>query len=331
MLCKKFISSSALCALLICGSAHADERVPLLPHDISSTVPLIQSLEERRSSREMIDADLTASELSTLLWATAGVNRDDGKFTYPTASDRRDMTLYVFTRYGAYRYDAEAHALELIVDGDLRAATGTQPFARSASVSLVFVQDTTKWTDVPAELVPVIGTSHASSMAQNAYLYAASRGLACVTRMSFDADRIARILKLPASSRVVLTQSAGRSGGNEVAHRTNELGGITPDQALDYLALTDRAIIVDVRPARLRSKTFRGSIPIAASDIGQDAADDLIRSLPSDRPILIHCGNGVSAKRVYDRTLTLRSDLLELVFIDGAPKFEERTVRIKMR
>ena len=46
-------------------------------------------------------------------------------------------------------------------------------------------------------------------IAQNIYLYCASAGLGTVVRGSFDADELARVLKLNERQKAVLTQTVG--------------------------------------------------------------------------------------------------------------------------
>lgn len=47
-------------------------------------------------------------------------------------------------RRAAYLYKPETHQLERVVQGDMRAATGTQEFAATAPLNLVYVVDQSK-------------------------------------------------------------------------------------------------------------------------------------------------------------------------------------------
>ena len=56
--------------------------------------PLMQALNERKSSREFSDKELSLQQLSNLLWAANGFNRED-KRTAPTARNCQELELYV--------------------------------------------------------------------------------------------------------------------------------------------------------------------------------------------------------------------------------------------
>lgn len=320
---KKFLAAVVAAAIgTACSASFAGERIALASHGEEGGMPIVEALELRRSSRDFVDCDLTILELSALAWAAAGINREGGGRVFPTTLGRQDMTAYIFTREGAYRYIPETDELELAARGDHRAITGMQPFAADAAANIVYVQDRSLWGDVPAEMAAIFGGIHAGAMSQNVYLYAASRGWGAVVRGSFDGAALTKLLGLGDEQAIVLAQSVGPAAS--IAPRGRLLGGLSPDDAHRYMTRTERLLIVDVRPARYRmSGGFFGSIVIAASEVGTEAADEMLMSLPSDRPIIIHCGNGVAAKKAYDRLISLRSDIRELSYIDGRPLFEE--------
>jgi SagB-type dehydrogenase family enzyme len=172
--------------------------------------PLMQALKARQSAREFGPEKLAPQVLSNLLWAAWGINRPDGRRTAPSASNRQEIDVYVTLPEGAYVYDAKAHALNPVAVGDLRAATGTQPFPATAALNLVFVADTSK-TSRPAtdpQQAMNIGAD-AGYVSANAYLFCASEGLATVVRASVDKAALAKALKLKDTQVVVLAQSVG--------------------------------------------------------------------------------------------------------------------------
>lgn len=212
-LCVLFVMVAA--SLSLCSGAAAGGEsgavVPLPAAAKSGGMPLADALAARRSARSFADGELSPQELSDLLWATAGVNREDGRTVYPVAMGRKDMLLFVFTKAGVFRYDPDAHALVLIVSGDRRADAGSQPFVGQAAVNFAFVQDLALWDD-SAEARgqgEVWGYAHAGAMMQNAYLHAAAQGWSAVVRGFFDGGKLAALLKLSPRQRVVLTQSVG--------------------------------------------------------------------------------------------------------------------------
>ena len=194
-------------------SARASEGAPSLielPTPQTTGGPsLLDALTQRKSERAFADAELSLEDLSTLLWVTAGINRDDGRFTYPTHSNRQDIILYVAVRSGTFRYDPTINTLSLVAAGDQRARTGSAPFVKNAAVNLIFVQDVERWPEDRRHLAPTYGPMHAGLMMQSAGLYAATRDWACLVRAGFDAGEITDLLRLPESLKPIITQSIG--------------------------------------------------------------------------------------------------------------------------
>ena len=61
--------------------------------------------------------------------------KDNGKLTYPTASNIQDIVIFAFTKSGAYRYNPEEHSITLVADGDHRALTGTPRLVSPTSIT----------------------------------------------------------------------------------------------------------------------------------------------------------------------------------------------------
>jgi nitroreductase len=202
----------AVVVLLGVASLAAQELSPIkLPAPkMDGGKPLMQALKERQSIREYSDQKLSQQMLSNLLWATWGINRPDGRRTAPSASNRQEVEIYVVLPEGAYVYDAKAHALNPVAAGDLRGATGTQPFPATAALNLVYVADMAKAgrpaTDPQQQLN--VGAD-VGFISQNAYLFCASEGLATVVRASVNRAELAKQLKLRPDQQIVLAQSIG--------------------------------------------------------------------------------------------------------------------------
>ncbi len=109
-------------------------------------------------------------ELSSLLWAATGQNRNRNGWTVPFAMHRAPYnTIYVLMDTGVYRYDWQKNLLEEISRQDIRSEAGPQRIVGESSVVLVFVgQGGTKkaYADIAA-----------GAMTQNIYLAAASLGI----------------------------------------------------------------------------------------------------------------------------------------------------------
>jgi hypothetical protein len=102
--------------------------------------PFMQTLRERKTSREFSSRELPLQVLSDLLWAANGVNRPETKGrTAPSAHNLQAIDIYVALSLGLYRYDPFANVLEFVLAEDIRAVTGKQDFVKYAPVNLVFV------------------------------------------------------------------------------------------------------------------------------------------------------------------------------------------------
>jgi len=191
------------------GAAVAQEAsVVELPQPVKQGgKPLMQALAERRSEREFSGESLAPQVLSNLLWAAFGVSRPDGRRTAPTARNRQDMDVYVALPAGLYLYEAKEHRLQLVVQTDLRALTGTQAFAGEAALNLIYVAPIASGA---GEEAFVYAGAHAGFISENVYLFCASEGLATVVRASVDRETLARAMKLPADRRIILAQTVGK-------------------------------------------------------------------------------------------------------------------------
>lgn len=196
---KTFLFASI--AIMIGLNLHAqDVKLPI--PDRSGGKPLMEALNQRRSTRTFQEKELSLQQLSNLLWAANGFNRDD-KRTAPTANNRQELELYVTTQKALYFYDARNHLLREVKKGDFRGATGAQDFVSKVALNLIFVVDMQKAS----------GREYAFTgcgfVSQNIYLYCASEGLGTVVRGMFDKDKLHALLGLKETQEVLLTQSVG--------------------------------------------------------------------------------------------------------------------------
>jgi nitroreductase len=170
--------------------------------------PLMQALKERKSVREFGPEQLSRQVLSNLLWAAWGINRDDGRRTAPSASNRQEIDVYAIMAEGAYVYDAKANALKPVTRTDLRKLAGTQAYVADAAVNLIYVADT---STLGGDEAGKLATANADTgfIAENAYLFCASEGLAVVVRGSVDRAALGKALNLRAEQRIILAQSVG--------------------------------------------------------------------------------------------------------------------------
>ncbi|MEW6753098.1 MAG: SagB/ThcOx family dehydrogenase [Candidatus Latescibacterota bacterium] len=190
------------------GTAPGDLALPA-PRT-SGGRPLMDVLRDRHSVREFSAQEIPAQVLSDLLWAACGVNRPgDGKRTAPSAHNWQELDVYAVLATGAYRYDARAHRLVSVAQGDLRPLAGTQPFVATAPLNLVYVADTARMAGASPEDQALYLGADTGFVGQNVYLFCASEGLATVVRASVDRAPLARALGLGPQHRVVLAQTVG--------------------------------------------------------------------------------------------------------------------------
>ena len=191
--------------------------VPLPAPQTTGGKPLMQTLKERKSVRDFAPDPISRQTLANLLWAAWGINREDGRRTAPSASNRQEIDVYVVMAGGAYVYDAKANALQPVVGTDLRKLAGTQEFVATVPLNLVYVADTAKMGGGDEAGKLAMANADTGFIAQNVYLFCASEGLGAVVRASVDRAALAKALNLRPEQRITLAQSVGyprKSAGN---------------------------------------------------------------------------------------------------------------------
>lgn len=171
--------------------------------------PLMQALKDRQSIRDYSPREIPLQEMANLLWAANGINRKEAnKRTAPSAMNRQEIEVYVSTREGLYRYDAQQHALITIHNRDIRALTGVQPYVGTAPVNLVIVADLSKMGDDRQAALQTANID-AGFVSQNIYLYCASENMATVVRGSVEREKLAGEMGLAPDLYIVVAQTVG--------------------------------------------------------------------------------------------------------------------------
>jgi nitroreductase len=169
----------------------------------------MQVLKERKSTREFSPEKLSPQVLSNLLWAGWGINRESGLRTAPSSSNKQEIEIYAVTADGVFVYDAKGNALKPVVSGDLRKATGTQPFVGEAPLNLVYVADFAKMGNGDENSKAATANANAGFIAQNVYLFCASEGLGAVVRGSVPKPELSKALNLRPDQRIAFAQTVG--------------------------------------------------------------------------------------------------------------------------
>lgn len=225
---KLFTAMAVTMFLAACGSSSSEKTVvepTATPIEYGNEITLLQpaktgglTIDEvlwlRASSREFSNVPLSLEELSGVIWAAAGINRpESGRQTAPSALALYPIKTYVFLAGGVYLYDAAAHKLIRVVEGDHRVLAGAQPFVAQAALNLVYIADLSVYTDkpIPAEHVRFLCGQDAAGYAENANLYAAGHGLKAITRGSAPTAELLALLGLDTDRYFfALAQSIGR-------------------------------------------------------------------------------------------------------------------------
>ncbi|WP_290535245.1 nitroreductase family protein [Alistipes sp.] len=190
------------------------ERIALLPVEEQGGLTINEALQNRRSWREYNPGDLSLEELSGVLWAAAGENRpSEGRLTAPSALALYPVRVYAVFAEGAYLYDAKAHALTRVAEGDLRKLSGAQEFVFSAPLNLLYVADLSAYEGrgIPADKVRYLCGQDAAGYAENVNLYTAGHGLRSITRGSAPEAELLAALGLDTDRFfLALAQTVGR-------------------------------------------------------------------------------------------------------------------------
>ena len=205
---KKFCFTAVIALLSLPAFAAELQEILLPPPDMQGGKPLMQCFAERRSLRRFDTAKLPDQIVSEILFSADGVTRKDGRKTVPTARNRQNQRVYVFTSDGVYLYKPAKHALAPVCPGDHRKICGTQPFHAQAPLVLVFVSDMSAVGNTP-ELQALYAGNHSGSASQNVYLYAASQNLSTVICGLLDRQLISNTLNLPKTDKVIFSQPIG--------------------------------------------------------------------------------------------------------------------------
>ena len=204
----KKISLLILTGLLAACSNSATSEISKNPMETISLpapshkgkVSVEEALKNRRSYRNFTKEELTDQEISQILWATQGLNRNRGR-TAPSAGALYPLEVYVALPSGFYHYSPKNHSISLHEEGDKRPAIHKASLSQGAILNAPAVmiisavhQRTAKKYGGRAERYIAIEVGHA---AQNAFLQATAMGLGGVPIGAFNDGALQKALTLP--------------------------------------------------------------------------------------------------------------------------------------
>lgn len=201
---KLFLAVAAFIAL----SASAQDFSLAQPSK-NRGLDIMQTFAQRQSNREFSSKELSDQDLSDLLWATMGQNRDNGKLTAPSCQNKQEIRLLVFSKDGVSEYIPSTHSLKKLADGDHRSlVAGRQDFVLQAPVSLVMVADMDKFGSKDERAMMMVSVD-AGIVSENACVAAAGLGLVTVPRASMDADGIKKLLGFNDNQILIMNNPVG--------------------------------------------------------------------------------------------------------------------------
>jgi len=158
---------------------------------------VMQALKDRKSTREFAEKKLSVQDLSDLLWAANGINREDGKRTAPSAMNKQDIDVYVCMEEGSYLYNPKENLLAPVSKGDVREKNRNGGVI--APVMLVLVSKTSdNWAALDAGIV-----------SQNISIFCAAAKLATVPRGGMSQEVLKKALKLQDPQTLQLNHPVG--------------------------------------------------------------------------------------------------------------------------
>lgn len=208
-----------------------DEIFRELPPPSGLSMPLMQALEHRASSRTFSNEPIPDQILSNLLYAADGINRDNGRKTTASALDWQDTEIYVLKPNGIWRWVPERCGLIFCSMKDIRAKSCyAQPTVAKAPLHLVFVSNKAKTknllTDFTEKLFVTLKNEtwtpyHIAELRMRSQilnvglkmhsvsLAASAMDLACVCRTGFPTSVVHEELHLKKEEMVVAAVSIG--------------------------------------------------------------------------------------------------------------------------
>ena len=194
---KKILGVLAFSFMFSATLANAAEVQTLPAPNVKGGQPLMETLANRKTIRDLSDQAIDNQTLSELLWSAWGISHGE-KRTIPTSQNKQNLKVYVTKADGTWLYNAKDNRLEQVSNKDLRALMAKQDFVKTAPITLIF-------TGSDAKNSPM----HAGSAYQNVGLYCASQGLGNVVRGYLDREAVEKALNLPAEEKVIITQTIG--------------------------------------------------------------------------------------------------------------------------
>lgn len=204
---KKMILS--VMVVLLCAAGCMAQNVQLPAPQKTGGKTIVETLWTRESGTEFSDKMLSLQDLSNLLFAAIGVNRENGKLTSPTASNKQEIRVFVFTAEGVSEYLNKENSLKLVTTGDHRKLIADrQDWVMGAPQILLIVADGTR-AGSTNERTKTMMAIDAGIVSENINLFCAGMGLVTRPRATMDAEGIKALLGLDETQTPLLNNPVG--------------------------------------------------------------------------------------------------------------------------
>ena len=134
---KKILGVLAFSFMFSATLANAAEVQTLPAPNVKGGQPLMETLANRKTIRDLSDQAIDNQTLSELLWSAWGISHGE-KRTIPTSQNKQNLKVYVTKADGTWLYNAKDNRLEQVSNQDLRALMAKQDFVKTAPITLIF-------------------------------------------------------------------------------------------------------------------------------------------------------------------------------------------------
>ncbi|MDR1742564.1 MAG: SagB/ThcOx family dehydrogenase [Dysgonamonadaceae bacterium] len=193
----KFLSLCIVLSAVVANAQKTDNVIVLNAPDINRGEPVMKALSQRASARVFTSTQLKLQDLSDLLWAANGINRpDEKKRTAASAVNAQDIDVYTFMQSGTYLYDASAHQLVLVAEGDNRSIFSRNENETLPALICLLVSDISRFRMGDDAQKREMAAMDAGIVSQNIAVFCASVGLLTRPRAMMNKPKIKELLQL---------------------------------------------------------------------------------------------------------------------------------------
>ena len=204
----KKIITFVFALMIMGGCAMAQETIQLPQPDMQLLkMSTGEAMQLRRSGRSYQNQAITDQQLSTILWASVGINDPKGgRLVTPTAVNMQDIKVYVCNEKGVWLYNAKANNLTQVSSEDLRPSLcARQMFVMDAPVTLLLISEQSGRQRASERY----GAMDAGYVSQDIYLACAAMGLKTVARAMMDQEAVKKALNLKEGDYPMLNHPIG--------------------------------------------------------------------------------------------------------------------------